>query len=64
MPDKKKEPNVWVTAIKLVIGLIVLIWGTGAVLDYFAQNFTPEAPKAGGSMDWGIARDSPIPSKR
>ena len=63
MVGKKKEPNVWVTAIKLVIGLIVIIWGTGAVLDYFAQNFTPEAPKSGG-MDWGIARDSPIPSKR
>jgi hypothetical protein len=63
MSNRKKEPNVWVTAIKLVIGLIVIIWGTGAVLDYFARNYTPETPKSGG-MDWGIARDSPIPSKR
>jgi hypothetical protein len=63
MPDKKNEPNIWVTVIKLVIGLIVIIWGTGAVLNYFARNFTPDAPKSGTS-DWGIARDSPIPSKR
>lgn len=63
MPNKKKEPNVWVTALKLLIGLIVIIWGTGAVLDYFGRNFTPEAPASSG-MDWGIARDSPIPSKR
>lgn len=60
---KKNEPKVWVTVLKLLIGLIVIIWGTGAVLDYFAQNFEPDTPKSGG-IDWGIARDSPIPSRR
>lgn len=61
MPDKK-EPPWWLTLLKLAIGLIVIVWGTGALLQWAAQ-FDSELPKP-NPMDWGIARDSPIPSKR
>lgn len=60
--SKQKEPKLWVTVLKLLIGLIVIVWGTGALLQWAAQ-FDTELPKPGG-MDWGISRDSPIPSKR
>ncbi|MDT8991051.1 hypothetical protein RQP54_09265 [Curvibacter sp. APW13] len=61
MPEKK-DPPWWLTLLKLLIGLIVIVWGTGALLQWAAQ-FDSEPPKTGTS-DWGIARDSPIPSKR
>ena len=60
--SKQKEPKLWVTVLKLLIGLIVIVWGTGALLQW-AAKYDTELPKPGG-MDWGIARDSPIPSKR
>lgn len=60
--SKQKEPKLWMTVLKLVIGLVVIIWGTGAVLQWAAQ-FDTEPSKA-GITNWGIARDSPIPSKR
>lgn len=60
---KQKEPKLWVTVLKLLIGLIVIIWGTGAILQWAAQ-FDSEPGKRPGISDWGISRDSPIPSKR
>jgi hypothetical protein len=60
--SKQKEPKLWVTVLKLLIGLVVIVWGTGAILQW-ATKFDTELPKPGGA-DWGIARDSPIPSKR
>lgn len=60
--SKQKEPKLWVTVLKLIIGLIAIVWGTGAVLQW-ASKFDTELPKA-NSTDWGISRDSPIPSKR
>lgn len=61
MPDKK-EPPWWITLLKLVIGLIVIIWGTGALLKWSSQFYSE--PRSTGTSDWGIARDNPIPSKR
>ncbi len=56
------EPKVWVTVIKLVAGLIVIIGGVGLAL-WYAKDLdngygTP------GSDKWGISKDSPVRMKR
>jgi hypothetical protein len=53
------EPKLWVTVLKLVVGLAVLIGGVGLALNYAEQQQTEMAkpqPKSG----WGIFSDSPI----
>lgn len=66
MPNKDKEPKLWLTVLKLVLGLIAIIWGTGAVLKWAAQFDTelPAQSGPGGLTDWGIARDSPLRQRR
>ena len=44
--SKQKEPKLWVTVLKLLIGLIVIVWGTGAILQW-ASKFDTELPKPG-----------------
>jgi len=66
-PDDDKEPRVWVTAIKLVIGAIILIGGTGLALWYVDQMQEKEKPGLGsgvGPRDWGIAGDNPLKNRR
>jgi len=57
---EKKEPNVWWTTVKLVIGAVMLIGGTGFLLWWASeQQGQPPAP-APSNGGWGIANDSPI----
>ncbi|MGQ0711447.1 MAG: hypothetical protein ACT4NV_17075 [Rhodoferax sp.] len=66
MDKKDKEPKLWVTVLKLIVGLVVIIGGTGAILKWAAQ-FDSEPPVQtgpAGLSDWGISRDSPIRQKR
>lgn len=61
-----KEPNVWISTLKLVAGacaLIGLVW----LALLMAEKYPPDAPSASTSKptsDWGIANDSPIRSNR
>jgi cytoskeletal protein RodZ len=63
MVKKHKEPNVWITALKLVLLVAVIIGAVGLALWYAAhlQRFddsskTPVTP----ASSWGIVNDSPL----
>lgn len=70
-----KEPNVWVTALKLLIGAAVIIGGVGFALWMAAQGsgYSPALEQAkeevrakssnsaaGDSSSWGISKDAPV----
>jgi hypothetical protein len=74
-PQYDKEPNVWVTALKLVAGAAVIIGGVGFALWLAAQGpvHSPALEQAkeevrakspnsssGDSSSWGISKDSPV----
>ena len=68
MKDDDEEPKVWVTVIKLVIGAVILIGGTGLALWYVDQSQTLDQPPGLSSgtnkPDWGIAGDNPLRMRR
>ena len=69
------EPNVWVSALKIIFGLTVMIGGIGLAL-WYADQLPVSSPaledaiqqvreKTAGSpsspsKSWGISKDSPI----
>ncbi|MDZ7937077.1 MAG: hypothetical protein U5M53_01850 [Rhodoferax sp.] len=53
------EPKLWVTVLKLVIGLTILIGGVGLALNY-AEKHQDEMPIPQPKSNWGIFGDSPI----
>ena len=68
-----KEPNVWVTALKLVVGAVLIIGGVGFALWMAAQGpgYSPaleqakeavraKSPNSTGDSSWGISKDSPV----
>ncbi|MES2951986.1 MAG: hypothetical protein V4858_25965 [Pseudomonadota bacterium] len=55
------EPRVWVTVIKLVVGLTVIIGGVGLAL-WYAKDLDNGYAKP-GSEKWGISKDSPVRMK-
>lgn len=61
--NPKSEPKVWVTALKLVIGVVVIVGGVGLAL-WYAKDLDNGMPKAPGSDPWGISKDSPSRMKR
>jgi len=62
--DDDKEPELWVTVVKLVVVVVVLIVLIGLGLYYTAKfnTYEPEGPAPDTS--WGISKDSPIYKKR
>jgi hypothetical protein len=62
--EKEKEPKLWVTVLKLVIGAIIFIGVVGVGLYYTAEFDTYAPPDKSAAPDWGIATDSPIRNKR
>jgi hypothetical protein len=67
MKRKDEEPKLWVTVLKLFIGLVVLVGGTGFALWYVDKLQVLELPALGtgngsgnGSTGWGIVGDSPL----
>lgn len=56
------EPKVWVTALKLILGLVVIVGGVGLAL-WLAKDMDSNGPKK-PSDSWGIANDSPVRMKR
>jgi hypothetical protein len=62
-----EEPNIWVTVLKLLIGAIILIGGTGLALWYVDQvqeNAKPALGSGAGQSGWGIVGDNPLKSRR
>lgn len=68
-----KEPNVWVTALKLVLGAAAIIGGVGFALWMAAQGpvYSPaleqakeevraKSPNSTSDSSWGISKDSPV----
>ncbi|MBB1075727.1 hypothetical protein HUU62_15050 [Rhodoferax sp. 4810] len=63
MPDNK-DKEFWKTAIKLALGAIALIVFFGVGLYFTAKYNTYAPPDTPAVPDWGISKDSPIPSRR
>jgi hypothetical protein len=62
--EKEKEPKLWVTVLKLVVGAIIFIAVVGVGLYYTAEFNTYAPPETPPAPDWGITTDSPIRNKR
>jgi len=63
MPDDK-DKAFWITVLKLALGAIALLVFFGVGL-YFTAKFDSYAPpEVAPTPDWGISKDSPIPSRR
>jgi hypothetical protein len=60
---KHDDPKVWVTVIKLVVGLAVLIGGVGLAL-WYAKDMDNVMSQAPAGDSWGISKDSPVRMKR
>lgn len=73
---QEKEPKLWVTVVKLLLGAATLIGGVGFALWFAAQGpvhspaleaaqkQTGTTSKSSSGVSWGIAGDSPIRPKR
>ncbi len=63
MPDDK-EPEFWVTVLKVVAGAlaIIVIFGIGLYLTAKYNTYAPESPPPDDS--WGISKDHPVRDKR
>lgn len=62
--DDDKEPELWVTVVKLVVVVVVLIVLIGLGLYYTARFNTYEPDGPAPDTSWGISKDSPIYKKR
>jgi hypothetical protein len=62
--EKEKEPKLWVTVLKLVLGAIIFAAVVAVGLYYTAEFNTYAPPETSPAPDWGISTDSPIRNKR
>ncbi len=60
---KDDEPKVWLTVIKLVVGLAVMVGGVGLAL-WYAKDMDNGSAQTPSSDSWGISKDSPVRMKR
>ena len=63
MRDEDKPP-LWVTVLKLVVAVVVLMVLVGLGLYYTAKFNTYEPSGVMPDTSWGISKDSPIYPKR
>jgi hypothetical protein len=62
--DDKKQPKLWITALKLAVGALVIIVLVGLGLYYSAKYSTYDPKVEPSGPQWGISKDSPIRSNR
>jgi hypothetical protein len=63
MKKPDDEPKVWVTVLKLVLGLVVIVGGVGLAL-WYAKDLDNGGPQPPAPEPWGISKDSPVRMKR
>jgi hypothetical protein len=79
MDDDEEESNIWVSALKVVLAIAVLIGAVGGALWYsdqqphsspameqaieYVRQETAKTPSKGDSGGWGIFHDSPLRRK-
>ncbi len=63
MKKNPNEPKVWVTVVKLIVGVVVLVGGVGLAL-WFAKDMDNGSLKPQSGDQWGISKDSPLRMKR
>ncbi|MCF8167873.1 MAG: hypothetical protein K9K38_04755 [Rhodoferax sp.] len=57
------EPPLWLTVLKLVVGLLVIVGSVGLALWLALDQDQKNAPAVSPEKSWGIANDSPIRRK-
>jgi len=58
---QNEEPKLWVTVLKLVLGLTVIVGGVGGALWLAAkEEQSNTTPKVSPAQSWGIVNDSPL----
>lgn len=62
--DDDKKPELWVTVLKVVVAVVVLIVLVGLGLYYTAKFDTYDPGSYAPDTSWGISKDSPIYPKR
>ncbi|MGI9134250.1 MAG: hypothetical protein ACR2I0_09970 [Rhodoferax sp.] len=61
---KKNEPKLWLTVLKLVLGLVFIVGGVTLALWFALQHERMQTPAGGGGDgSWGIVNDSPLRKK-
>ena len=76
MDEDEEEPNVWVSAIKVVLAIVVLVGAVGGALIYYdgkphsspameqaieyVRKETAKSPSKSDAGGWGIFHDSPL----
>jgi hypothetical protein len=65
---KKKrddEPKLWVTVLKLVVGLVVIIGGVGLALEMALEKEKLNGMAAPSTdSSWGVVSDNPLRPRR
>ena len=59
-----REPKLWVTVLKLVIGGLIFVAFVGLGLYYTAKFNTYDPGNGNSDGSWGISKDSPLPGNR
>lgn len=62
--DDDKEPDLWVTVLKVVVAVVILIVLVGLGLYYTAKFNTYDPKGSAPDTSWGISKDSPIYPRR
>jgi hypothetical protein len=57
------EPKVWVTVLKLIVGLVIIVGGVGMAL-WYAKDMDNGGPALPAAEPCGISKDSPVRMKR
>jgi hypothetical protein len=62
---KNDEPRLWVTVLKLVTGLVVIISSVGLALYLALQREQLDGPKpVSTEQSWGVVNDNPLRQRR
>jgi hypothetical protein len=61
---KDDEPPLWLTVLKLVVGLAVIIGGVGLALWLALQEEQKNGPSISNEKSWGIVTDNPVKQRR
>ncbi|MCX7239489.1 MAG: hypothetical protein WCK83_14510 [Burkholderiales bacterium] len=61
--NRNEEPKLWVTVLKLLVGLVVIIGSVGFALWMAMKAEEANGPPLSGDKSWGIVNDNPLRKK-